>query len=78
MLWFEAEKVGSFDVFCAEYCGLQHADMISKVIVMPEQEFDIWYRAAEPTPEPSNTQTETDQTDPTKNQPQPTQSQTGS
>ncbi|MBL4885515.1 MAG: cytochrome c oxidase subunit II [Planctomycetaceae bacterium] len=32
-LWFQAKEPGSFDLFCAEYCGKQHSDMITKVIV---------------------------------------------
>jgi cytochrome c oxidase subunit 2 len=41
-LWFTARKVGEYDVFCAEYCGLQHSAMLSKVVVMPESEFETW------------------------------------
>lgn len=37
-LWFEATEIGSFDLFCAEYCGQQHSDMITKVVVHPEIE----------------------------------------
>ncbi|BCW98468.1 MAG: hypothetical protein KatS3mg024_1295 [Armatimonadota bacterium] len=38
-----AEKTGTFDILCAEYCGLQHAYMLSKVQVMPKKEFEKWY-----------------------------------
>jgi cytochrome c oxidase subunit 2 len=38
-----AEKTGTFDILCAEYCGLQHAYMLSKVQVMPKEEFEKWY-----------------------------------
>jgi cytochrome c oxidase subunit 2 len=41
-LWFTAKKTGVYDVFCAEYCGLQHSAMLSKVVVMPQVEFDTW------------------------------------
>jgi cytochrome c oxidase subunit 2 len=41
-LWFTAKEIGEYDVFCAEYCGLQHSAMLSKVVVMPETEFDEW------------------------------------
>jgi cytochrome c oxidase subunit 2 len=53
-LWFAAENVGDFDVFCAEYCGTGHSSMNSKVIVMPEDEFRRWYNAWTPPPEPSS------------------------
>lgn len=41
-LWFTAKDTGVYDVFCAEYCGLQHAAMLSKVVVMPKAEFESW------------------------------------
>lgn len=41
--WFEATKVGSYTIFCAEYCGLQHSYMISEVVVMEPDEFWEWY-----------------------------------
>lgn len=42
-LWFTPTEIGSFDLYCAEYCGLLHAFMLSKVVVMPEEEFASWY-----------------------------------
>jgi len=46
-LWFKPEVTGSFDLFCTEYCGMGHSSMITKVEVMPEREFDTWYREGE-------------------------------
>ncbi len=40
-LWFEATKLGEFDLFCAEYCGTQHSQMIGKVVVLDEAEFEV-------------------------------------
>ncbi|QDU80799.1 Cytochrome c oxidase subunit 2 precursor [Polystyrenella longa] len=37
-LWFKATELGEFNLFCAEYCGQQHSDMITKVIVHPPLE----------------------------------------
>ena len=42
-LWFQAKQTGSYDVFCAEYCGTLHSNMITKLVVMPEGEFKKWY-----------------------------------
>jgi cytochrome c oxidase subunit 2 len=42
-LWFTAKEIGSYDIFCTEYCGLGHSGMLSKVVVTPEKEFDAWY-----------------------------------
>jgi cytochrome c oxidase subunit 2 len=40
--WFESNEVGSYNIMCAEYCGLNHSYMYSKVVVMPESEFKVW------------------------------------
>jgi len=40
--WFKADKEGTFDIFCAEYCGLNHSHMLSKVVVMPQNAFNVW------------------------------------
>lgn len=32
----------SYDIACAEYCGLRHAYMYTKLVVMPQAEFDKW------------------------------------
>jgi cytochrome c oxidase subunit II len=42
-MWFRPTNVGKYDLFCAEYCGLQHSYMISTVEVLPEEEFLAWY-----------------------------------
>lgn len=47
-LWFTPTVPGSFDLFCTEYCGLRHASMLSKVVVMPVDEFEAWYEREEP------------------------------
>jgi cytochrome c oxidase subunit II len=43
-LWFIAEKPGTYNIFCAEYCGLRHAYMTSGVVVMQQKAFDKWYK----------------------------------
>ncbi len=40
--WFIANNVGKYDIACAEYCGLNHSYMYSKIIVMPETKFKNW------------------------------------
>jgi cytochrome c oxidase subunit 2 len=42
-LWFLPDEVGSYDLFCTEYCGVGHSAMITKVEVMTEKDFDEWY-----------------------------------
>ncbi|MCB0281897.1 MAG: cytochrome c oxidase subunit II [Calditrichae bacterium] len=41
-LWFEATKTGEFDLFCTEYCGKGHSEMIGKVKVLSDAEFASW------------------------------------
>jgi cytochrome c oxidase subunit 2 len=43
-LWFRPDEKGTYDIFCTEYCGAGHSQMLSKVIVMPEEEFAKWYK----------------------------------
>jgi len=43
--WFEATRTGNFDLFCAEFCGDGHSDMIGKVRVVGEREFSEWLEA---------------------------------
>ena len=45
-LWFLPDKAGEFDLFCSEYCGVDHSSMVSKVIVTEEDDFNAWYREA--------------------------------
>ncbi len=45
-LWFEATEVGSYHMFCAEYCGLLHSGMIGKIHVMEEDDYEAWLRGA--------------------------------
>ena len=41
-LWFKAEKTGSYQVFCTEYCGAAHSAMLAKMNVVPMPEFEKW------------------------------------
>lgn len=40
--WFEAEKPGIYRGQCAELCGLEHANMLASVAVLPRAEFASW------------------------------------
>jgi cytochrome c oxidase subunit 2 len=39
---FDANRVGIFEGQCAEFCGIQHAEMFAEIEVMPADEFDRW------------------------------------
>jgi cytochrome c oxidase subunit 2 len=41
-MWFEATRAGTYQLFCAEYCGMSHSRMIGRVIAMDPGEFQTW------------------------------------
>lgn len=41
-LWFTPTKAGTFDLFCAEYCGTAHSQMLAKVHVLGPEAYVIW------------------------------------
>jgi cytochrome c oxidase subunit II len=47
-MWFEASKPGTYQLFCAEYCGTQHSGMIGKVVAMEPREYQQWLGAGAP------------------------------
>jgi cytochrome c oxidase subunit II len=47
-LWFEATKVGTFHLFCAQYCGAFHAGMIGSIIVQEPDEYERWLAGGTP------------------------------
>ena len=40
--WFEVENTGTYTGQCAELCGVEHANMLASVEVLPEAEFAAW------------------------------------
>jgi cytochrome c oxidase subunit 2 len=40
-------KQGTFDIFCAEYCGKSHSEMIGKVRVVSTTEYNKWLEESE-------------------------------
>ena len=48
--WFEASKVGEYEVECAEYCGTAHSYMYSKIVVMERADYDKWFESSAKSP----------------------------
>ena len=46
--WFRAPKEGSYDAFCAQYCGVGHSQMTTKVVAVAADKFEKWYRQQAP------------------------------
>jgi cytochrome c oxidase subunit 2 len=45
-LWFTAIETGDYDILCTEYCGTNHWNMLSKLVVHERAEFDSWLEEA--------------------------------
>jgi cytochrome c oxidase subunit II len=45
-MWFQGKRAGDYPIFCAEYCGTSHSDMLSHVIVHPAGEYEKWLNKA--------------------------------
>jgi len=46
-LWFEPTAAGEYPIFCAEYCGTSHSNMITKVVAHEPADFQKWLKDAE-------------------------------
>ena len=40
--WFHATKPGTYQLFCAQYCGTSHSGMIGQVVVMEPADYQAW------------------------------------
>ncbi|MGH2837621.1 MAG: cytochrome c oxidase subunit II [Thermoleophilaceae bacterium] len=40
--WFRADEEGTYEGVCAELCGEGHADMRTRVVVLPVDEYQAW------------------------------------
>src|SRR5690242_282232 len=45
--WFEAKEVGTYHLFCAEYCGTDHSKMTGGIVVMPRAAYARWSRGVD-------------------------------
>lgn len=41
-LWFQADKLGLYNVFCAEYCGTSHSGMRAFIKVVTPEQYEQW------------------------------------
>ncbi len=40
--WFQATQPGEYHLFCAQYCGTNHAGMIGKIVVQTPSDYQAW------------------------------------
>lgn len=43
--WFQATKLGTFHLLCAEYCGTDHSAMRGRIVVMRPEDYAAWLTA---------------------------------
>ncbi|BDV42795.1 cytochrome c oxidase subunit 2 [Geotalea uraniireducens] len=46
-LWLEPDRVGSYDIFCSQYCGTGHSLMRATLVVMPAAAYAQWVEQQE-------------------------------
>ncbi len=46
MMWFTGQKLGQYDILCAEYCGQLHSYMLSSVNVIDKNDYNMWLTSA--------------------------------
>ncbi len=42
--WFQATKTGEYRLFCTQYCGTSHAEMMGRIVVMEPNTYEAWLR----------------------------------
>ncbi len=42
--WFLADKIGEYDIHCAEFCGEEHSNMNGILKIVSEDEYQIWLK----------------------------------
>jgi cytochrome c oxidase subunit 2 len=40
--WFEATTPGTYHLFCTQYCGTLHSQMIGEVVAMTPEDYEAW------------------------------------
>ncbi len=48
-VWFEATVPGRHQIFCAEYCGTSHSEMLANLYVLEPGEWEAWKKGKKPT-----------------------------
>lgn len=48
-LWFQADRPGSYPIFCTEYCGKDHSYMMGSLKVLEEDAWQAWLAGSDAT-----------------------------
>lgn len=44
-IWFTATQLGEFPLYCAEYCGSAHSQMLGRIVVLAPADYGRWLQA---------------------------------
>jgi len=47
-LWFTPSRAGVYHIFCTQYCGTKHSNMIGSVTVMEPSDYQAWVAGSVP------------------------------
>jgi cytochrome c oxidase subunit II len=45
-VWFEASTIGTYHLFCTQYCGTEHSHMIGDVVVLSRDDYKKWLQGS--------------------------------
>jgi cytochrome c oxidase subunit II len=51
--WFQATQTGTYHLFCSQYCGEGHSNMVGKIIVLSQPDYQAWIAGAAPAENPA-------------------------
>ncbi|WP_308812134.1 cytochrome c oxidase subunit II [Pseudomonas japonica] len=46
-MWFQADQPGTYQVYCAEFCGTDHSAMLAKLVVQTPADYTRWLGVAD-------------------------------
>ena len=46
--WFQPTKIGEYHIFCDQYCGTWHSQMVGKIAVVSQSDYDEWLSGHKP------------------------------
>jgi len=47
-LWFRATQPGTYHLFCSQYCGTLHSEMVGQIVVMEPAQYQAWLAGGTP------------------------------
>ena len=47
-VWVTPTKIGTFEISCAQLCGMAHSFMRGRVIVQSQADYDAWLKSEAP------------------------------